>query len=717
MQSIIAQNYNIDSVINNLSALKEDTNKLNALNIIAENADDYIWPIYNNELGKLAARLQKSTDPKVVYNAKKNVAASLNNKGFYFYNKGIAYKAILYFKLSLNIQKQIGYELGTSYSLNNLGAIYDNIGDVNKALEYYLESLKIREKLNYKEGLAESYNNIGIIYNNQNDYEKAIEYHRKSLEVRKALKKASSVGLSYNNIGTAIFAYLVYNRFLSLTEKDSLLNIALENFNAGLNVYQKANDEDGIGLSYYNLGDYNLSKAELVSETSIANDTFINRAEKYFTESLKIFTAFERRDMIASIQFSLAKIYLKKGEIDKAEKLATNSFDISKQLGYPEVIEKATSLLKKIYHQQGNYSKEVEVTDLYYRMRDSVLNEKTNRVTLNKYFKYENDKKEAISKLKNEKIALEFNSRAKNQRIVLYFVLAVLFIISIFSLFLFNRFKVTNSQKEIITRQKQIVETKNHIIEEKQKEIVDSINYAKRIQNSLLANDKLISKHLKEYFILFKPKDIVSGDFYWATEHNNKFYLAVCDCTGHGVPGAFMSLLNIGFLSEAIKEKNLDHPNEILDYVRKRLEYTVSSDGQQDGMDGILLKVELVDDQLFIEYAAANNEPILISNNQIIELPKDKMPIGIGEKKTPFTLNKMNVKAGDTLYLYTDGYADQFGGDKGKKFKYKKLNELLLSVQQESLAQQSHILSKQFEDWKSNLEQVDDVLIFGIKIY
>ena len=197
---------------------------------------------------------------------------------------------------------------------------------------------------------------------------------------------------------------------------------------------------------------------------------------------------------------------------------------------------------------------------------------------------------------------------------------------------------------------------------------------------------------------------------------NNKFYLAVCDCTGHGVPGAFMSLLNIGFLSEAIKEKNIEHPNEILDYVRSRLENTVSSDGQQDGMDGVLLRVELINNQLCIEYSAANSEPVLITDGKIIELSKDKMPIGIGEKTMPFTLQKIELKAGDTLYLYTDGYADQFGGPKGKKFKYKQLNELLLSIQKESSSQQRAILYKQFEDWKNNLEQVDDVLIFGIKI-
>ena len=213
---------------------------------------------------------------------------------------------------------------------------------------------------------------------------------------------------------------------------------------------------------------------------------------------------------------------------------------------------------------------------------------------------------------------------------------------------------------------------------------------------------------------MFKPKDIVSGDFYWATEHNNKFYLAVCDCTGHGVPGAFMSLLNIGFLNEAIKEKNIAGPGEIFNYVRKRLISSISGDGQQDGMDGILLCIDKTTNE--ITYSAANNEPVLISNNQILELPKDKMPVGKGEKIDSFKTHAIKLNAGDTLYLYTDGYADQFGGTKGKKFKYKALNELLFSIKDESMENQKELLNTTIEKWKGNLEQVDDILIVGIKI-
>ena len=244
--------------------------------------------------------------------------------------------------------------------------------------------------------------------------------------------------------------------------------------------------------------------------------------------------------------------------------------------------------------------------------------------------------------------------------------------------------------------------------------MVDSINYAKLIQYALLANKKLLQDNLPEHFVLFKPKDIVSGDFYWATKKENAFYLAVCDSTGHGVPGAFMSLLNISFLNEAITEKNISAPNEILNHVRKQL--IEKTDGRNDGMDAVLLKFENINNEIKIQYAAANNEPLLIRNNKVIPLPKDKMPVGKGEKTDSFTLQTMDIEKGDLLYFFTDGYVDQFGGHKGKKFKYKQLEELLLTHHDKSLTEQKEILNTSFSNWKGNLEQVDDILFIGIRI-
>jgi|GEM_PF-3526658 len=257
-------------------------------------------------------------------------------------------------------------------------------------------------------------------------------------------------------------------------------------------------------------------------------------------------------------------------------------------------------------------------------------------------------------------------------------------------------------------------ELKSQEIQEKSKEITDSINYAKRIQHTMLARHELLSKNLSDHFILFKPKDIVSGDFYWATAKAGKFYLAACDSTGHGVPGAFMSLLNVSFLNEAINERNILLPNEICGYVRNRLIESISQDGGQDGMDGALVCIDTENKKL--SFAAAHNAPILIRKNAVIEFEADKMPVGKGERVDNFRLHTIDVESGDLFYLYTDGYTDQFGGPKGKKFKYRQMKALLQSICNQSLAEQKKILDAVISNWKGELEQTDDMLIIGFKI-
>jgi serine phosphatase RsbU (regulator of sigma subunit) len=299
----------------------------------------------------------------------------------------------------------------------------------------------------------------------------------------------------------------------------------------------------------------------------------------------------------------------------------------------------------------------------------------------------------------------------KKQKMI---VIGVLILVVLFFLILFNRFKVINKQKEVITKQKTEVEAKNQVIEEKQKEIFDSLQYAKQIQKLLLANHKLVNETLPDSFVMFKPRDIVSGDFYWAAKKEDRFYLAVCDSTGHGVPGAFMSLLNINFLNEAVIEKNISEPNEVFNYVRKRLIDNISQQGRQDGMDGILICVNETSKK--ITYAAANNAPVTISNKILKVEEADKMPIGKGERNDPFKLYPIDLVKGDMIILYTDGYADQFGGPRGKKFKYKPLNDLLLKNHKLPVLEQEEILYAEFDKWKGDLEQVDDVCILGVRL-
>ena len=304
---------------------------------------------------------------------------------------------------------------------------------------------------------------------------------------------------------------------------------------------------------------------------------------------------------------------------------------------------------------------------------------------------------------------------------------------ALFSVFTYNRFRLTRKQKRIIELQKvevdrqreladsrrEIAEAQKHIIEEKQKEILDSIHYAKRIQQAMLTSEDYIAEHFNaENFIFYQPKDIVSGDFYWALSHHDKFYIAAADCTGHGVPGAFMSLLNISFLNENVIERGIKNPDQILNEQRREIIKALNPTGNEnskDGMDCALCAFDLKNNKL--QFALANNPLWLIRAGELIEFKSDKMPVGKYEDHIKnFTLQSTEIFKGDCIYIFTDGYADQFGGDKGKKFKYKQLKELLLLNVHKPMNEQKEMLSKTINDWKDNLEQVDDILIIGVRV-
>ena len=267
-------------------------------------------------------------------------------------------------------------------------------------------------------------------------------------------------------------------------------------------------------------------------------------------------------------------------------------------------------------------------------------------------------------------------------------------------------------EDKVQERTQEVVKQKD-IIEHKQKEIVDSLNYAGRIQSTLLANETFLNKYLPNHFILFKPKDIVSGDFYFATKTATHFYIAVCDSTGHGVPGAIMSILNMAFINEAIGQHKLVEPDKILNHVRERLINSLSKYGGQDGMDGILFCIDLQSKK--ITYAAANNAPILIRKGEVLELECDKMPIGKGLIEKEFRSFEITIEKDDLLVAYTDGFADQFGGPKGKKLMYKPLKQQLLAFSSLDVKEQKLKLDKYFEDWRGDIDQVDDVCVLGIK--
>jgi serine phosphatase RsbU (regulator of sigma subunit) len=487
----------------------------------------------------------------------------------------------------------------------------------------------------------------------------------------------------------------------------------------------------------------------------------------YLTKALTLARDLKSKKNIAVCYQNLAKAYANKKDFIKAyeyERAYSNlrdtltkenyqkyvsemetKYDTDKKKKEIELLTKDAKLnqlmLRERELESNTKAKEIELLAKQNELV-TIQNEKNRYEIEHKKFELENQQKQISLLDKEKKIqGLEIKNHQayiKQQRTITYIIIGGFVLAICFSFFIFNGLRKQRKANLIISKQKEEVDQQKAIIEEHQKETIDSINYAKRIQYALLANEEILKKNLPKHFVLFNPKDIVSGDFYWATSvrssqlgiqsnsyqvndglrtpNTELFYLAVCDSTGHGVPGAFMSLLNIGFLSEAIKEKGITKPNEILNYVRTRLIDSIGAEGRQDGMDAILLCIETTNGKTKYSYAAANNEPVIIRNNDVIILPKDKMPVGKGERNESFNLYTIDVQDGDTLYLYTDGYADQFGGPKAKKFKYRQLNDLLISVSRHDPLEQLHILKQSFQDWKGSLEQVDDVCIVGVKI-
>ena len=304
----------------------------------------------------------------------------------------------------------------------------------------------------------------------------------------------------------------------------------------------------------------------------------------------------------------------------------------------------------------------------------------------------------------------------------------------VFAGFIFNRYKVTYKQKEIISLKEQETQKQKTLLEIKNKEITDSITYAKRIQAAILPPAKIVKEYLKESFILYKPRDIVAGDFYWMEQIQDGLIFAAADCTGHGVPGALVSVVCNNALNRSVREYGLTDPASILDKTRELIisEFEKSDDEMKDGMDISLctLVYETTEEQdklqegnwskIRLRWAGANNPLWILRDNEIIEFKGDKQPIGVYLDPKPFTTHNIELQQNDLIYIFTDGYQDQFGGadqnESGKKIKTSRMKELFLRIAHKSMDEQRIEIDKMFEDWKGEREQVDDVCVIGVRI-
>ena len=752
----MAQNKTIDSLKLALKNAKHDTTQCNILNqMIEAESDPKLGSAYNDQLKSKCEAFFKtaSTSRSLEKFYTKQLAAAYNNVGFYAYLEGNFKKAIQSFEKALKLQKEINDIVGVSGTLNNLAEIYNRQGNDVSALECHNKTLKIREKLKDEYGIALTLNNLASIYTRRGELPLAMKYFTRSLKIREKINDKHGMSISLNNIaniyesqGEIKSALEYYTKSLKLREeindqrgKATCLNnlgylymnqgnnsLAINYYNKSLKISEDINDPSGVSTSLDNLGNVYEKQGD------------INRAVECYHKALKLQ---EETGNLMETSVSLNNIataLIKQGAWKEAQVFSERSLKISRELGYPEHISYASNTLSKIYAYLNNWKGAYEMHYLYKQMNDSIKNETNRKDAIKKSLQYEYEKKTEADSIRSEEERKVFDARMKQERTQRLALYGGLVLVLVFAVFMFNRFRVTQKQKNIIElkeketqQQNEIITIQKHLVEEKHKEITDSINYAERIQRSFLATKELLDENLKEYFVFFKPKDVVSGDFYWSAKlSNGNFALATADSTGHGVPGAIMSLLNVTSLEKAIEHHI--NPADILNHTRQtiieRLKKDGSEEGGKDGMDCSLLVFDFVspfkggaqragDVAAILHIAAANNPVWIIRNNELIEIKPDKMPVGKSDKQDQsFTTHTLELQKGDTIYTLTDGFPDQFGGDKGKKFMSKKLKELLLANVHLPISQQKELLDTTFKNWVGNLEQVDDVTVIGIKV-
>lgn len=622
--------------------------------------------------------------------------------GRYFMSQAEYSKSIEYFSKSLKIFKRKGenYEIANCY--NNIGVVNIYKGNYPEALKYSLKALNIREEMKDTFNLAASYNNIGYLYMILHKYDLSLKYNQNALSIYKKLKMEQDVGGIYINIGI-------------LYRNQNKNDEALKYYLMALPIKEKGNDKSKLGDLYSNIS---------VVYSSLKN---IDLSLKYGEMALKIHEEINNKTGLTSSLANLASAYINKKQYSKAKVYLERSLEISKQLNQKMTLSHIYLSLTSVDSALGNYQLSLANYKKHIIYRDSLYSEDNTRKAVEAEMQYEfakdsveNAKQKQLDDALIAKQKSDFekqNSELKAKKNQQYYLLFGLIMVFVFSGFLYNRFRIISKQNKIIEKQKKEVELQKHMVDEKQKEILDSINYAHRLQQAILAPEKEIKQYFKESFLLFKPKDIVAGDFYFFEKQGNNIFYAACDCTGHGVPGAMVSIVCSNALSRCIKEFKLTDPGLILDKTRELVIETFEKSGEivKDGMDISFLHFQITDNSISnISWAGANNPIWYIENNELKEIKPNKQPIGKTENPSSFFTHTLPLSL-KSLYLFTDGFADQFGGPKGKKFKYSNLQKLLLDLNPDKLETQKLKLESTFNNWKGDLEQVDDVCIVGIK--
>ncbi|MGC9341831.1 MAG: tetratricopeptide repeat protein [Bacteroidales bacterium] len=642
----------------------------------------------------------------------KEIATVLNSLGSYYSARADFENAIIYFKRTLEIRERLNDTRGVGIAMNNLGNQYLQLGNFDEAIRYYREASDIFKELNFDAGIAATLTGLAVIYENLKQYNSVLDVYKEVLEIRRKQNDKRELANTLSNIAVTYSKMLndslesIYGPYYQdtiyteeiTTDIDYGIQSVDHNLDA-LEIREEINDLRGVSITLANLGHVYQSMGEF------------EMANQYFSRWLDLPEEYKDEDTHIPISIGMGKLAMYEKDYNKAIGYFQTAYRLAQDINKKLHIREAARNLADIYEKTGNYELALQYFQRFHNVYDS-LNQETTRQQINDLqVKYRTEAQEKENEiLRKDQLIKE--KELKNSRRAL---IATIIVLLIFAGLVIQLIRQNNLRKKA----NEELERKNALITEQTKEITDSIQYASRIQNAVLSPEEYLKKLLPQQFLIYRPRDIVSGDFYWITEKNNKILTIVADCTGHGVPGAFMSMLGIAFLNEIVSKHDHLTTDFILNELRKQVIDSLHQTGKegesQDGMDISIYMIDKSTQEL--EYSGANNPLIIIRNGEMTELKADKMPIGIHTRvDKPFSKKTFQLRKGDMLYAFSDGYADQFGGPQGKKFMIKNFKKLLLKIHDLSLNEQKQILEKTLNDWMQDLNQIDDILVMGVRV-
>jgi len=623
------------------------------------------------------------------------------------------------------LAEKLDYKKGLANCLTTIGIVHWQHGNYPQGLTIHFRALKIREAINDRKGIAISYNNIGNIYWNQQDFDKAIEYHKKALEIRKEINDIIGMAASYNNIG------IIHIEKVNYPE-------ALKCFLKSVELREQQGDRLGMAIAFNNIG--------IVHE----HDTNYAEAYNYYKRSLEIREILGDKTGLANSFSSIGNLFIAQKKYAEARKYINKAQGLSLQLANKRHLLTGYQRLARLDSIEGNFKSAYENYKMSVIYRDSLDNEANTKKSVRAAMNYEFEKKEAATRLEQEKKDVIAHAESRRQKLITWTISAFGVLILVFAIFAYRSFlQKRRANKELAEKNRAVAEQKK-LVEHKNILITDSIEYAKSIQEAILPAKETLDTYLgkEQHFTFFKPKDLVSGDFYWAKPVKDKIYVAAIDCTGHGVPGAFMSLMAFNMLENIIIKKEFSQPALVLDELNLQvlsiLRQQTENASAKYGMDIALVEIDRKKNK--VEYAGAHNPLLIVRGGgsagivskekpsplqggvspvaagsqdlalspEVAEIRANKTTIGMAREK--FTNHTLPIQQGDMLYIFTDGFPDQKGGPENKKFFSSVFKELLVSISPKICSEQKLELERTFGEWKKDGEQTDDVLVMGIRI-